>query len=239
MDYIKNIDAAVKAFESETKKLSNYTNLLGTIKELIKAIQSEKDILNSSTEEIKKAEEPLFNSYEALKKECDNLKQIIDKEQLDNKTIKNELTALLSDYLNKEKVSRAESVDMIDKTAVKMTLSVTESNQKLLEVVNSKANMLEKQISNASVEVNEQIVKNIAFVNDKVDAIDAAVKKDFDTFIRIFENQAVKQAGVQNSLDIISEELGGSNKEIASVKMLCITAIIVGIFNTIMLFMLH
>ena len=239
MDYIKNIEDAVKAFESETKKLSNYTNLLGTIKGLIEAIQSEKDILNKSTEEIKKAEEPILSSCKALSELCEKLKQIIDKEQLDNKSIKDELAAILNDYLDKETASREESVDIINKTAVEMTSSVTENNQKILAVVNSRSNLLEKQISNASVEINEQIVKNLALVNDKVDAIDAAVKNNVDTFIKIFENQADKQAGLQHSLDDLSEVINGNNKEISFIKMLCISAIAVGIFNVIVLFMLR
>ncbi len=239
MDYIKNIEDAVKAFESETKKLSNYTNLLGTIKGLIEAIQSEKDILNKSTEEIKKAEEPILSSCKALSELCEKLKQIIDKEQLDNKSIKDELAAILNDYLDKETASREESVDIINKTAVKMTSSVAVSNKKIIEAVNTETDRIKKQIGSIFISVNESIVKKVDSINENIDARGMDVKNEFETFTKKLEIQADKQVGLQNSLDNLSGVIDGNNKEIASIKMLCISAIAVGIFNIIVLFMLR
>lgn len=311
MDYIKNIEEAVKAFEFETKRLSNYTNLLGAIKDLITAIQSEKDILNSTTEEIKKAEVPIHSTYEALKEQCENLKRIIDEEQSDNKTIKDVLTAVLTDYLDKEtaardnlsnqikasvredtvklfnnlinhlkedrdalhadgellsnlideqrnaieetekvvaaltvslsefiekeKSSRAESVDKMNNSIENMVEPVITANEKILEALNLKTKQLEKQI----VETNELVVKNMATINEKVDAKGIIVKKEFDVVNKKIEVQTDKLKVVQNSLNNVTEGIGGNNKEIASVKVLCISAIAVGIFNIIMLFMIH
>lgn len=186
MDYIKNLEDAVKNFEIESKRLKDFNTVLTSIDDLAKAILSEQNNINHIAGKIDDVSEPICSSGAILKEQCDNLKAVVQTAQKNNDSIYSQLTTLVKNLIENEQNNRkAFTTEVIDNITtalssntadiVKDTVKPLDDSKEELEVT---CIAIEKLINecNAAAEENKKVVSLIS------DAVDAHVQEVKDLY---------------------------------------------------------
>lgn len=189
MDYIKNLENAVKNFETESKRLKNFNTVLASIDDLAKAILSEQNNINHIAGKIDDVSEPICSSGAILKEQCDNLKAVVQTAQKNNDSIYSQLTTLVKNLIENEQNNRkAFTTEVIDNITtalssstadiVKDTVKPLDDSKEELEVT---CIAIEKLINecNAAAEENKKVV---SLISDAVDAHVQEVKELYNGF---------------------------------------------------------
>lgn len=189
MDYIKNLEDAVKNFEIESKRLKDFNTVLTSIDDLAKAILSEQNNINHIAGKIDDVSEPICSSGAILKEQCDNLKAVVQTAQKNNDSIYSQLTMLVKNLIENEQNNRkaftTEVIDNITMALSSSTADIVKDTVKSLDDSKEELEVtciaIEKLINecNAAAEENKKIV---SLISDAVDAHVQEVKKLYNGF---------------------------------------------------------
>ena len=189
MDYIKNLENAVKNFEIESRRLKNFNTVLASIDDLTKAILSEQNNINHIVGKIDDVSEPICSSGVVLKEQCDNLKAAVQTAQKNNDSVYNQLTTLVKNLIENEQNNRktftTEVIDNITTALSSNTADIVKDTVKPLndskEELEVTCIAIEKLINecNAAAEENKKV---ISLISDTVDAHVQEVKELYDVF---------------------------------------------------------
>lgn len=212
MDYVKELDKAIKNFEIESKKLSNYNNLMDSVLKLMKSTELQQKSLSSNAELIKSANSAFQKT-----------KQSVDKQITANSELIGQLRAMLDEYIQQEKDNKDTLIEDVHKSIRKDAQDIVQqasnplvqANETVQQATTELQSSTERQqalvqaavksLGEAKQAVDREIAINKGLVMQIHTMFSEYIKQDKDDKNRLIKGFAVSEKN-QDQLQTLTKE---------------------------------
>lgn len=219
MDYVTELENAIRDFNAEARNLANYREMMSATKTLIAAIQNEKNLLKKAASALQALTPVVENGNVELQDKYAAILNVVETAKADNKTIKDEIEVLLQGFIEREDFGRKNLAEQVKAKIKQDTEALSEKLVQPLE-----GNLVELQNNCAKIQAlidheqkainnNERVVA--AFqesLNDcikaQTDAVNGFLKQIEDIAkVSIEDNAKKMQVILDNTGDTIIGEI--------------------------------